>query len=208
MPDSVSSSVGNIGFKGLVYAFARVAAFYDDKNSMPSYVAIIELSSGTTSSLNSKNTISNLASYLAASTNCQVNNDKIKQLVTKLTSGLTSEKSKATAIYNYVRDAISYSFYYDTRYGAVGTLNAGTGNCVDHSHLLVAMYRTAGLPARYVHGTCTFSSGTYGHVWTQVLIGDTWIVSDATSARNSFGNVVNWNPGSYSLHGYYASIDF
>jgi hypothetical protein len=40
------------------------------------------------------------------------------------------------------------------------------------------------------------------------LIGDTWIVSDATSARNSFGNVVNWNPGSYSLHGYYASIDF
>ena len=208
MPNSVSSSVGNIGFKGLVYAFARVAAFYDDENSMPSYVAIIELSSGTTSSLNSKNTISNLASYLAASTNCQVNNDKIKQLVTKLTSGLTSEKSKATAIYNYVRDAISYSFYYDTRYGAVGTLNAGTGNCVDHSHLLVAMYRTAGLPARYVHGTCTFSSGTYGHVWTQVLIGDTWIVSDATSARNSFGNVVNWNPGSYSLHGYYASIDF
>lgn len=208
MPDSVSSSVGDIGYKGLVYAFARVVAFYDDENAMPSYVAIKQLSSGSTSSLNSKNTISNLASYLAASTNCQVNNDKIKQLVTKLTSGLTSEKAKATAIYNYVRDAISYSFYYDTRYGAVGTLNAGSGNCVDHSHLLVAMYRTAGLPARYVHGTCTFSSGTYGHVWTQVLIGDTWIVSDATSARNSFGNVVNWNPSSYSLHGYYAGIDF
>jgi hypothetical protein len=208
MPNSVSSSVGNIGYKGLVYAFARVVAFYDDEGAMPSYVAIKELSSSSTSSLNSKNTISNLASYLAASTNCQVNNDKIKQLVTKLTSGLTSDKAKATAIYNYVRDAISYSFYYDTKYGAVGTLNAGTGNCVDHSHLLVAMYRTAGLPARYVHGTCTFSSGTYGHVWTQVLIGNTWIVSDATSARNSFGNVVNWNPSSYSLHGYFSSIGF
>ena len=210
MPNSVDSDVGTIGYKGLTYAFARVVAFYGDNNVMPSYVAIKSLtsSSGTTSKLNSKNTISNLAAYLAASTNCQVNNSKIKALVAKLTKGLTSEKDKATAIFNYVRDTISYSFYYDTKYGAVGTLNAKTGNCVDHSHLLVAMYRTAGLAARYAHGTCTFSSGTYGHVWTQVLIGDTWTVSDATSPRNSFGNVVNWNANSYSLKGYYASIAF
>ena len=209
MPNSVSSSLGDIGYKGVVYAFARVVAYYDDEGAMPSYVTIKSLTdSSSTSKLNSKNTIRDLAAYLAASTNCQVNNTKIKQLVTKLTSGLTSDKAKATAIYNYVRDAISYSFYYDTKHGAVGTLEAGSGNCVDHSHLLVAMYRTAGLPARYVHGTCTFTSGTFGHVWTQVLIGDTWIVSDATSARNSFGNVVNWNPDSYSLHGYYQSIGF
>ena len=209
MPNSVSSNVGNIGYNGVVYATARVVAFYGEEKIMPNYVVIKSItSSSSTSSVNSKNTISNLAAYLAASTNCQVNNTKIKQLVTKLTKGLTSDKAKAVAIYNYVRDTISYSFYYDTKYGAVGTLNAKTGNCVDHSHLLVAMYRTAGLPARYVHGTCTFSSGTYGHVWTQVLIGNTWVVSDATSARNSFGNIVNWNTNSYSLKGYYASIGF
>ena len=209
MPNYVSSDVGTLGYKGVVYAFARVVAFYGNENIMPAYVTIKSLSSSSsTSSLNSKNTISDLKLYLAASTNCQVNNSKIKQLVTKLTKGLTSDTAKATAIYNYVRDAISYSFYYDTRYGAVGTLNAKTGNCVDHSHLLVAMFRTAGLAARYAHGTCTFSSGTYGHVWTQVLIGDTWIVCDATSARNSFGKVVNWNEDSYSLKGYYASISF
>jgi hypothetical protein len=210
MPNSVDSEVGTIGYKGLVYAFARVVAFYGDEGIMPKYVTIKSLSGTTisTSKLNSKNTIGNLAAYLAASTNCQVNDPKIKQLVAKLTDGLTSDTDKATAIFNYVRDTISYSFYYDTKYGAVGTLNAGRGNCVDHSHLLVAMYRTAGLAARYVHGTCTFSSGTYGHVWTQVLIGDTWVVSDATSARNSFGNVVNWNADSYSLKGYYGSIGF
>lgn len=210
MPNSVSSDVGNIGYKGVVYAFARVVAFYGDNDVMPNYVAIKSLtsSSGSSSKLNSKNTISNLASYLVASMNCQVNNAKIKQLVAKLTKGMTTDTEKATAIFNYVRDAISYSFYYDTKYGAVGTLNAKKGNCVDHSHLLVAMYRAAGLPARYVHGTCTFTSGTYGHVWTQVLIGDTWTVSDATSARNSFGHVVNWNANSYSLKGYYASISF
>ena len=208
MPDSVSSKVGTIGYNGLVYAFARTVAYYGDYSAMPNYVTIKTYSTSTSSSLNSKNTITNLAAYLKASTNCQVGNSKIKSLVNSLTSGLTTDLAKAKAIYNYVRDSISYSFYYDTKYGAVGTLNAKTGNCVDQAHLLIAMYRTAGLAARYVHGTCTFSSGTYGHVWTQVLIGDTWIVSDPTSTRNSFGNVVNWNNNHYSLKGYYSSISF
>ena len=214
MPNSVSSSVGTIGYKGLVYAFARVVNFYGDNGKiMPAYVSIKSLSTpaiayDTGTGLNSKNTVKNLAPYLAASTNCPINNAKIKEVVTKLTKGLTSNFAKAQAIFNYVRDTISYSFYYDTKYGAVGTLNAKTGNCVDHSHLLVSMYRTAGLPARYVHGTCTFSSGTYGHVWTQVLVGDMWYVADATSTRNSFGQIVNWNTNSYSVSSISSSISF
>ena len=211
MPNSVSSKVGTIGYNGLVYATARVVAFYDDYAIMPNYVSIkTYASSSSSSSLNSKNTITNLKAYLASSTNCQVGNSKIKSIVNSITSGLTTDKAKATAIYNYVRDQISYSFYYDTKYGAVGTLNAKTGNCVDQAHLLIAMYRTAGLAARYVHGTCyfTLSGSTYGHVWTQVLIGDTWIVGDPTSSRNSFGNVVNWNNYNYALHGYYSGIEF
>ena len=159
--------------------------------------------------INQKNTISSLSAYLKASKNCQVGNSKIKSLVTKLTKGLTSEFDKAKAIFNYVRDTLSYSFYYDTKYGAASTLSHKRGNCVDHSHLLVAMFRTAGLASRYVHGKCTFSSGgTYGHVWAQVLIGDTWVCADATSSRNSLGKIVNWNTKSFTLKGKYASLSF
>ncbi|MDO5823739.1 Ig-like domain repeat protein [Methanobrevibacter sp.] len=209
VPNTVNSKIGTIGYNSLVYAFARVVAFYGDDDRLPSYVTIKSIGKSTSSGLNSKNTIKDLTEYLKASAHCQVNNTKIKQLVTKLTKGLTSDKAKADAIFNYVRDTVSYSFYYNTKYGAVGTLNAKAGNCVDHSHLLVAMYRTAGLAARYGHGTCTFSSGsTYGHVWVQVLVGDTWTVSDATSSRNSLGKVVNWNTNSYKLNGYYPSISF
>jgi hypothetical protein len=210
IPNSVKSKVGTIGYDGLVSAFSRVLVSYGEHKKMPSSIEVKSISSSSpTGKLNSKNTISNLAAYLAASANCEVNNDQIKELVAKLTKDCKSDKEKANAIFKYVRDTISYSFYYDTKYGAVGTLKAKTGNCVDHSHLLVAMYRTAGLAARYVHGKCTFTSGsTYGHVWTQVLIGDTWTVADATSSRNSLGNVANWNTNSYKLHGYYASISF
>lgn len=208
MPNSVSSSVGTIGYDGLVYAFARVVAYYGDNSFMPNYVTIKPYETSMASSLNSKNTIKDLKPYKVATTNCQVGNAKIKAIVESVTSGLTTDKAKATAIYNYVRDKVSYSFYYDTKYGAVGTLNAKVGNCVDQAHLLIAMYRTAGLAARYAHGTCVFSDGTYGHVWTQVLIGDTWVVGDPTSTRNSFGNVISWNNYNYQLKGYYSGISF
>jgi transglutaminase-like putative cysteine protease len=71
------------------------------------------------------------------------------------------------------------------------------------------MFRTAGLAARYVHGTCTFSSGsTYGHVWAQVLVDGKWVVADATSSKNSLGKVSNWNTKSFTLKGTYASLSF
>ena len=216
-PNYASSAVGKIVYSEIVDAFSRILAFYgSNENTLPKYVTI-KSSSGSSSSaatatgsgLNEKNTIKDLTAYLKASTNCQVDNSKIKSLVASLTSGLKTDLQKATAIYNYVRDHISYSFYYDTKYGAVGTLNAKTGNCVDHSHLLVAMFRTADLPARYVHGTCTFSSGsTYGHVWAQVLVDGKWTVADATSSRNSLGKVANWNTKSFSLKTITSSISF
>lgn len=208
-PNSVSTSIGTIGYDGIVYAFTRVLVYYGLMDKLPTSVAIKSLTIYVSQSvLDSENTITNLEPYLIPSTNCQSDNPVIIELAEKLTKGMTNSLDKATAIYNYVRDTISYSFYYDTRYGAVGTLNAKTGNCVDHSHLLIALFRAADLPARYAHGTCTFSSATYGHVWTQVLIGNTWVVADATSTRNSFGKVVNWNNYNYSLKGYYSSIAF
>ncbi len=214
-PNYASTGVGKIIFEELIDASARILAFYgDNNNQLPNYVTITYGSSDSSPSgtgLNEKNTLSlkELAEYLKSTTNCQVGNSKIKTVVHSLTKDLTSDRAKAEAIYNYVRDKISYSFYYDTKHGAVGTLTAGSGNCVDQSHLLVAMFRTAGLYARYVHGTCKFSSGsTYGHVWTQVLIGDTWTVADATSNRNSFGKIVNWNTNSFTLKGIYREITF
>ncbi|WP_405293989.1 transglutaminase domain-containing protein [Methanobrevibacter sp.] len=215
-PNYGSSAVGKIAYPELVDAFSRILAFYgNNKNTLPNYCVITYNSGGGSSSsetgsgLNEPNTVSDLSQYLKATTNCQVGNAQIKSKVNSIISGLSSTSAKAKAIYNFVRDQISYSFYYNTNHGAVGTLNAGSGNCVDQAHLLIAMYRTAGIPARYVHGVCKFSSGsTYGHVWAQVLVDGKWVVVDPTSSRNSFGNVVNWNTKSFTLNGIYSKISF
>ena len=210
-PNYGSSAIGKIIYSELIDSFSRILAFYKSNKRLPSYVTFKTSSTSSQSGtgLNEKNTDTNLAKYLKSTKNCQVGNAKIKDVVNSLIKGLSSDSAKAKAIFNYVRDNTAYSFYYNTKYGAVGTLTAKKGNCVDHTHLLVAMFRTANLPARYVHGSCTFSSGsTYGHVWAQVLIDGKWTIADATSSRNSLGSVANWNTKSFHLNGIYTGIEF
>ena len=113
--------------------------------------------------------------YLQPTANCQSDDYRIKALTSLLTSGVSSTYDKGVKIFNWVRDNLSYSFYYNTEYGAVNTYLNKEGNCVDHSHLLIALARAAKIPARYMHGTCTFTSGNvYGHVWAQLYINGKW----------------------------------
>ena len=133
----------------------------------------------------------------------------VAALAKSLTAGSTSNPNKATKIFNWVRDNINYAFYYNTKYGAAGTLQHRQGNCVDTSHLLIALSRAAGITSRYVHGTCQFSSGTwYGHVWAQLYVNGKWVTADATSSRNSLGVIKNWNTGTYKLVGVYNTLPF
>lgn len=124
-----------------------------------------------------------------------------------VTKNLTTLE-KATNIFNWVRDYVSYSFYYNTKRGAVGTLNSRIGNCVDLSHLMVALSRAAGIPARYVHADCQFSSGWYGHVWAQLYVNGKWINADASNNINGFGVIRNWNTKNDILKCIYSSLPF
>ncbi len=132
--------------------------------------------------------------YLKPTKNCEVNNDKIESVSNKITSKDTSSYDKAVTVFNYLKKTTSYKFYSNTRYGAVGTLSRGYGNCVDMSHLIISVMRASGIPARYVHAkSCTFNSGlVVGHVWAEVHVNGKWYTCDLTSKRNNFGVVNNW----------------
>ncbi|MDL2246976.1 hypothetical protein LJB96_05095, partial [Methanobrevibacter sp. OttesenSCG-928-K11] len=205
-PNTIETSRGTVAFDGMVYTYVRIISYYAKHGVLPEYIHIrpgnVNLEGSV---LNNQNTISNLGIYLSSSANCQVYNSLIQAKALEITEGLNNNLAKAFAIFNYVKEEIDYEEYYNTRYGAVGTLNSKVGNCVDGTHLLVALSRAAGLPARYVHGTCSFSGSTTGHVWAQILIDGTWIVGDTSSSKNSFGVINNWNNYNPVLHGIYAS---
>jgi transglutaminase-like putative cysteine protease len=185
--------------------YSRIMSFYGVNKVLPNYAAIKPWTQYTKTT-----TIpAALQKYLKPTANCQSSNAKITALASSLTSDSNSTYEKAEAIFNWVRDKISYSFYDNTKYGAVGTLNAKTGNCCDHTHLLVALARAAGIPARYEHGYCKFSSGkSYGHVWAQLYINGKWYMVDAISSRNSLGVINNWNTNSWTLKGIYTELPF
>jgi hypothetical protein len=138
-----------------------------------------------------------------------INTSSVSALAKSLSAGCTTNLQKATKIYNWVRDNINYAFYYNTKYGANGTLQKRLGNCCDIANLLVALARDAGIQARYEHGSCKFTSGNwYGHVWAQVYVNGKWVNADATSSRNSLGVIKNWNTATYKLEGVYNTLPF
>ncbi len=144
--------------------------------------------------------------YLVATTNCQVNSATI-QNIASLFNGYTNTLTKAQKIFTYLNDKTYYQYYSNTLYGAVGTWNNKYGNCVDLSHLVIAVMRAAGIPARYVHGYCTFNSGLQvGHVWAEVYVNGKWYTCDASSSQNTFGVINNWY--SASIYGRYITLPF
>ena len=225
---SSGSSLGNAEFNLYTFAFAKILTFHKSDKYLPNYCTFessaigeynipANISSGKIKAnasqfkngLNEKNTEGNLSKYLVGTGQSTITNS-ITNLAKSLTKGLNSTDAKALAIYNYVRDEIDYSYYADSRYGASGTLSQGSGNCVDQASLVVALCRASGIHARYAHAQgCTFSSGLVtGHVWAQVLVNGVWYSADATSSRNSLGNIHNWNTNSYYSLNKYAAVPF
>ena len=179
-----SNTLGKIAYVELVDSSSRILNYYNNNGQLPSTVHIVYKASSSSKS--------------------------ISELSQSLIKGLTTERAKATALYNYVRDEISYEFYYDTQKGAEGTLTSGGGNCCDQAQLLVAMARSVGLTARFDTGYCyfTLSGSSYGHVWAQILVDGVWVNADPTSTRNSFGEIVNWNTASYTDRGTYDVLPY
>ncbi|MEN6293374.1 MAG: transglutaminase-like domain-containing protein [Methanobacterium sp.] len=135
------------------------------------------------------------------------NSASIKSLAHSLSRGTHSQYQKGAKVFNWVRNHLSYKFYYNTRYGANGALKYRTGNCADQAHLVVALARSSGLHARYVAAKAHFRSGHwYGHVWAQIKANGRWYTADPTSNRNSFGVARNWNAA--HIKGIYSNLPF
>jgi transglutaminase-like putative cysteine protease len=147
--------------------------------------------------------INNDSVYLESSKNCQSNSSIIKNLTKnviksdiklKTVDNTKIMQQNAVKIFDYVNKNKSYSFYYNSKHGANKMVKLKSGNCVDKAHLLIAMMRSAKIPARYVHATVIMKSGnTYGHVYAEVKIGKSWIVCDPTHRTlNKFGKTGSW----------------
>jgi hypothetical protein len=195
--------VNGLNYAQLKDGISRVQAYYAANGKLPSYISFgtrhipIATFEQNIATQGLKITVKAVAKPDTSS-------------VAALAKSLKGSTAAITAVnlFNWVRDNIGYSFYYNTKYGAAGTLTHMTGNCCDTANLLVALARDDGITARYVHGYCKFSSAWYGHVWAQLYINGKWVNADATSYSNSLGVVKNWNTATATIYGVYNTLPF
>ncbi len=194
-PNYSNSSLGQMHYHTLIYMFARLLCHFGDNGEMPSGISV-ELWSKTNGtyvegSATFGNDYSAYGNYLQPTSNCQSNNATIISVAkTGMNYGgaATSTYSAMYNLMNYLNDNLAYDYYYDTQQGALNTWNYRSGNCCDCAHLMIACARSLGVPGRYVHGYCRFSSGlTTGHVWAEVLCGSEWYTADLVSDYNYLG---------------------
>lgn len=129
--------------------------------------------------------------YLNPTPHIDCDSEAIVSYVSNITCGLSSDKEKAMAIFNAVRDDILYDpYYYDLSpegMRASAILRKGRGYCVAKAVVFTAAARAAGIPARLgfadvknhlstkrlreLMGTDLF---VY-HGYSEVFLGDRWI---------------------------------
>ncbi len=122
--------------------------------------------------------------------------DGIIKLAGQLTEGLNTDREKAKAIYDWVKDNMEYDYKklesqrqndYDNEYGAVNALKTGKGVCFDYAALTAALGRAAGLETKLVEGEVDSDGATGYHAWNEFYISDEgkWINADATLASTT-----------------------
>jgi len=100
------------------------------------------------------------------------------EAIRRLAAAMTGQDMLDTAdrFCTYVHEAISYAHgVTSVTTTAAEALAAGQGVCQDAAHVMIALCRAIGLPARYVSGHLLGEGGT--HAWVEV------IVADADAAR-------------------------
>jgi transglutaminase-like putative cysteine protease len=99
----------------------------------------------------------------------------------------THKKGDAEPDSDYA-ERLMHAVYRDMRYqkGVTGiettaeqALCAGEGVCQDYAHIMIALLRKAGIPARYVVGM--MKGEGFSHAWVEAAVAGSWVGYDPTN---------------------------
>jgi len=95
--------------------------------------------------------------------------------------GSATEFEKAVRLAEWVHNAVVYdSSLWGRRLDSEQVFNDRRGVCSEYAHLLLAMLRSQGIPARFVAGF-VYSGESWGpHAWVEAVVGGKWVPFDPT----------------------------
>ncbi len=219
----MNSSIGHIHHHEAIYLYCQILTYYSKNVALPANASIYtwaKLIGFTAGDATFGADFSAYARYLVPTANCQSTNATIVSVAkTGMMysagdfGGYATPANTYQAMFNlheYLNMKTTYQSYMNTSRGALGTWNDKRGNCCDMAHLMIACARSLGVPGRYRHAYCYFTSGlNVGHVWADVYCGsqfasydkynsDGWLTSDLVSYYNYLGYKTNRSGTWYS----------
>ncbi len=126
-------------------------------------------------------TAESLAEYLKPSLFIQSNDPKIKNLADSITSAADPPWEKARKLTLWVFREIEKRPVLSLP-DALSTLENRMGDCNEHTMLLAALLRAAGIPARIEAGLVYLNGRFYYHAWNGFHVGK-WITADAVMGQ-------------------------
>lgn len=142
---------------------------------------------------------SEVRSFLNPEKNIPVNEEGIAAQAKRLVQNARTVPEAASAILNWIVDNFTYDAGPNTPQDGRSVFFTKRGSCVGYTNLAIAMLRSVGIPARYVHGYLPpgydwgiskkywgvqISGGGY-HAWVEVYYPDIgWTFSDLLHSKN------------------------
>jgi len=142
---------------------------------------------------------SEVRSFLNPEKNIPVNEEGIAAQAKRLVQNARTVPEAASAILNWIVDNFTYDAGPNTPQDGRSVFFNKRGSCVGYTNLAIAMLRSVGIPARYVHGYMPpgydwgiskkywgvqISGGGY-HAWVEVYYPDIgWTFSDLLHSKN------------------------
>ena len=118
-----------------------------------------------------------LSDYLKPSIFIQSNDPKIKKLADSIVSADDAALIKAKKLMDWVYRNIEKRPVLSLP-DALSTLENRVGDCNEHTMLLAALSRAAGIPAKVEAGLVYLNDRFYYHAWNALYLGE-WITADA-----------------------------
>ncbi len=118
--------------------------------------------------------------YVSSSKLARVDSS-IRSLSQSIAGNASDPLEKLALLASWVHDNVEYDLNYkDSAYDSVTTLGTRRGTCDEIGHLLVALLRAQGIPARHVVGFAFSGEQWLPHAWTEARINGEWVPADAT----------------------------
>ena len=130
-----------------------------------------------------------LDTFLEPYIDVESDREQIQALADELAQDQTNPCQTLEALYDYVREHITYNAYEAGDRGAVWALEHGTGDCTEFADALLALSRAAGIPARFLEGVTYRDGGSSDltqikHDWLEAYLPDHgWVPLDPTWGR-------------------------